>query len=113
MKNTLAPGEIEPVTFRFVTQHLNHCGTAVSMQLLQYVVRSKNQEVPHYTVFASLVLTSSSFIQDLLSTLFSNTPSLRICPFLNDSTHQIATVIEGEYFLLPHGLLSVAHNGGS
>jgi len=25
MKNPLTPGGIEPATFRFVTQHLNHC----------------------------------------------------------------------------------------
>ena len=29
MKNTLTPGGIEPATFRFVAQHLNHCATGV------------------------------------------------------------------------------------
>ena len=29
MKNPLTPGGIEPATFRFVAQHLNHCATAV------------------------------------------------------------------------------------
>ena len=29
MKNPLTPAGIEPATFRFVTQHLNHCDTAV------------------------------------------------------------------------------------
>ena len=29
MKNPLAPAGIEPATFRFVAQHLNHCATAV------------------------------------------------------------------------------------
>ena len=28
MKNPMTPTGIEPVTFRFVTQHLNHCATA-------------------------------------------------------------------------------------
>jgi len=28
-KNPLAPAGIEPATFRFVAQHLNHCATAV------------------------------------------------------------------------------------
>ena len=30
MKNPLTPGGIEPGTFRFLAQHLNHCATAVS-----------------------------------------------------------------------------------
>ena len=29
MKNPLIPAGIEPATFRFVAQHLNHCATAV------------------------------------------------------------------------------------
>jgi len=28
MKNPLTPAGIEPATFRFVAQHLNHCATA-------------------------------------------------------------------------------------
>jgi len=34
MKNPLAPAGIEPATFRFVAQHLNHCATAVPESLL-------------------------------------------------------------------------------
>jgi len=30
MKNPLTLAGIEPATFRFVAQHLNHCATAVS-----------------------------------------------------------------------------------
>ena len=30
----MAPSGIEPASFRFVTQRLNHCATAVSVQLL-------------------------------------------------------------------------------
>ena len=29
MKNSLTPAGIEPATFRFVAQHINHCATAV------------------------------------------------------------------------------------
>jgi len=29
MKNPLTPAGIEPATFRFVAQHLNHCATTV------------------------------------------------------------------------------------
>jgi len=31
MKNPLTPAGIEPETFRFVAQHLNHCTTAVPL----------------------------------------------------------------------------------
>jgi len=29
LKNTMTPAGIEPATFRFVAQHVNHCATAV------------------------------------------------------------------------------------
>ena len=32
MKNPMTPAGIEPATFRFVVQHLNHCATAVHLQ---------------------------------------------------------------------------------
>jgi len=32
MKNPLTPAGIEPATFQFVAQHLNHCATAVPRQ---------------------------------------------------------------------------------
>jgi len=35
MKNPLTPAGIEPATFRFVAQHLNHCATAVPSYLVQ------------------------------------------------------------------------------
>ena len=31
MKNPMTPAGIEPATFRFVAQHLNHCATAVEL----------------------------------------------------------------------------------
>jgi len=31
MKNPLSPAGIEPATFRFVAQHLNHCATTVPL----------------------------------------------------------------------------------
>jgi len=37
MKNPLTPAEIEPATFWFVAQHLNHCATATSM-LLDFII---------------------------------------------------------------------------
>jgi len=35
MKNPLTPAGIEPATFRFVAQHLNHCATAVPPRVPQ------------------------------------------------------------------------------
>jgi len=35
MKNPLTPAGIEPATFRFVAQHLDHCATAVPSVLLR------------------------------------------------------------------------------
>ena len=31
VKNSMTPSGIEPATFRFVAQHLNHCATAVPL----------------------------------------------------------------------------------
>ena len=38
MKNPLTQAGIEPATFRFVAQHLNHCATAVPL-LRQYTTK--------------------------------------------------------------------------
>ena len=37
MKNPLTPAGIEPATFRFVAQHLNHCATAVLLLLVVFL----------------------------------------------------------------------------
>ena len=56
MKNPLTPAGIEPATFRFVAQHLNHCATAVPAWLLLSSVLLCN-ELPS--------LLSSQFIRQL------------------------------------------------
>jgi len=38
MKNPLTPAGIEPATFRFVAQYLNHCATAVPQILLVVLI---------------------------------------------------------------------------
>jgi hypothetical protein len=37
-KIPITPTEIEPATFRFVAQHLNHCATAVPISSVSYDV---------------------------------------------------------------------------
>ena len=41
MKNPLTPAGIEPVTFRFVAQHLNHCAAAVSFSIILVDLNSR------------------------------------------------------------------------
>ena len=36
MKNPLTPAGIEPATYRFVAQHLNHCATAVPHYIISF-----------------------------------------------------------------------------
>ena len=59
MKNPLTPAGIEPATFRFVAQHLNHCATAVPKQLLgdvknEKILENKRRSVRLYSVENSL-----------------------------------------------------------
>ena len=42
IKNPLTPAGIEPGTFRFVAQHLNHCATAVPQKICNFA-QLKNQ----------------------------------------------------------------------
>ena len=42
LKNPLTPTGIEPATFRFVAQHLNHCATTVAIYFM-YSVKSRAQ----------------------------------------------------------------------
>ena len=53
MKNPLTPAVIEPATFRFVAQHLNHCATAVPERVqvgnAKYSARSKSESWSEYT----------------------------------------------------------------
>jgi len=45
MKNPLTPAEIEPATFRFVAQQLNHCATSVPF-LSSRVLQIKSRLLP-------------------------------------------------------------------
>jgi len=53
MKNPLTPAGIEPATFRFVAQHLNHCATAVPPCRTQYTMAWKtNRALVHRGIIA-------------------------------------------------------------
>jgi len=56
MKNPLTPAAIEPATFRFVAQHLNHCATAVpSLYVRTYnfrYIKVKNITIQVFFSFA-------------------------------------------------------------
>ena len=62
MKNPLTPAGIEPVTFRFVAQHLNHCATAVpilqctQINLINTATRSATFSATCITVVPELFL---------------------------------------------------------
>jgi len=43
MKNPLTPAGIEPATFRFVAQHLNHCATEVPTNITTNIKIKSNE----------------------------------------------------------------------
>jgi len=56
MKNPLTPAGIEPATFRFVAQHLNHCATAVE------TFRGENKDQYNINCKSSVYLFVCSFV---------------------------------------------------
>ena len=48
-KNPLTPAGIEPATFRFVAQHLNHCTTAVPYEISVSLVKYQLNILPSQT----------------------------------------------------------------
>ena len=57
MKNPLTPAGIEPATFRFVVQHLNHCATAVPSVENAW----SNTSTPFHVSMESSLITDSDF----------------------------------------------------
>ena len=47
MKNPLTPAGIEPATFRFVAQHVNHCATAVPFKV-ERTLKTDNINIGHF-----------------------------------------------------------------
>jgi len=56
MKDSLIAAGIEPATFRFVAQHLNHCATAVPSETSssQYFLSQSRETVEAFPSFATL-----------------------------------------------------------
>ena len=55
MKNPMTPAGIEPATFRFVAQHLNHCATAVPyiyiyIYIIKFIVKQQTARKRFITV---------------------------------------------------------------
>ena len=42
----MTPDGIEPATFRFVAQHLNHCATAVPLIYLYFAIYLRTVNIP-------------------------------------------------------------------
>jgi len=68
MKNPLTPAGIEPATLRFVAQHLNHCATAVPLDVcavhfcIIYYLHQQLQNI--LTIYNTLSLRSSLNVSD-------------------------------------------------
>ena len=56
-KIPMTPSWIEPATFRFVAQHLNHCATAVSF----YVVEKENKHFPVVCTWTHFMVPRAAF----------------------------------------------------
>jgi len=72
MKNPLTPAEIEPATFRFVAQHLNHRATAVpGSDCIVIKATERCQRLPYFVLeesdYGSLV---DRYSRNLVWTLF-------------------------------------------
>jgi hypothetical protein len=75
MKNPMTPAGIEPVTFRFVAKHLNHCATAVPLSLLvhgKYINHAEN--VFRRNAYRRIILLYAAASQGRFFLLRNSTP---------------------------------------
>jgi len=71
MKNPLTPAGIEPATFRFVAQHLNHC--AIAVQIISIAEVKINIAVNCVLIFKIKISKYFRMSQGSLSLLLSPT----------------------------------------
>jgi len=62
-KNPLTPAGIEPATFWFVAQHLNHCATAVPTRDMYLSLNSRRLRLPSREVVRSALCTGRLYPQ--------------------------------------------------
>ena len=78
MKNPLTPAGIEPATFRFVAQHLNHCATAVPsvIKVQEHVHLQVGTEIAFYEKCNDTGVTLSPSLQQPLALKSNGKPNL-------------------------------------
>ena len=62
MKNPLTPAGIEPATFRFVAQHLDHCATAVPNHWMNFI-QFQSSNLLCFNYFMLLLLVFSELFE--------------------------------------------------
>ena len=77
MKNPVTPAGIQPATFRFVAQHLNHCATAVP---------------PGQVIYKQKHKISSDII---LTILFTQHKSNSLCKIIRDADREMMCPVSG------------------
>jgi len=106
-KIAMTPSGIKPATFRFVTQHLNHCATAVPphIYIYIYIYISIKHNTTFTTVYKRKILRAIqnvfclTFLNNIANCKFASTrlpynnPYLFICPSLSPQQALITLIL--------------------